>query len=353
MAYTPETLHIVEQLRDRMESVADTHTRTLTQAWVRAWDALSPELDHALMELMAVERNGRIPRRVVSQSRRLREALDIASEHIQDLAATLNATVSSGLPDEIEHAARRHGDVIQSQLPAKHPTGSAAFDRVNPDALTAIATRTTEQVHKHSIPLTRDMERAMKSELLRGIAVGDNPRTTARRIMTRTEHTFNGGLDRALTIARTEMLDAYRSAKWTTDQANSDILAGWRWHANPSRRTCTACFAMDGSEHPLSQAGPDGHQNCRCDRETYTKTWKQLGYDIDEPAPLGVTSAQSWFDEQPEAIQREIMGPTRLGLFKSGQIGWDDLAVRQHNEGWRTSVVPRTVTSLQRRADAA
>jgi hypothetical protein len=44
------------------------------------------------------------------------------------------------------------------------------------------------------------------------------------------------------------------------------------------------------------------------------------------------------------------MGPTRLQMYRSGLIGWDDLAVKVPNSGWRPSWQPRTLSQLQRRA---
>jgi hypothetical protein len=95
---------------------------------------------------------------------------------------------------------------------------------------------------------------------------------------------FNGGLSRALTIARTETISAHREAAAVSHQENADTLAGWRWLCALSDRSCPACLAKNGELHPVSEPGPQGHANCRCSRVPVTKSWRDLGIDLDEPA---------------------------------------------------------------------
>jgi hypothetical protein len=63
-------------------------------------------------------------------------------------------------------------------------------------------------------------------------------------------------------------------------------LQGWEWLSSRAATTCPACWAQDGTIHELTETGPDGHVNCRCTRMVRTKTWRELGIDLDEPAGL-------------------------------------------------------------------
>jgi SPP1 gp7 family putative phage head morphogenesis protein len=221
----------------------------------------------------------------------------------------------------------------------------ATFDRVNDAALSAIVRRTTEQVTSLSMPLSAQAEQAMKSVLVRGVAVGENPRTAAARMLDRVEGAFNGGRNRALVIARTEMLDAHRAAAALQDKANASVLAGWEWVAQLDRRTCPSCWAQHGSRHPLDEQGPNDHQQGRCARVPVTKSWRELGFNIDEPASI-LPNARQVFDNLPQEHRLAIMGAKRLDLLDSGQIGWSDLSVKRSTAGWRDSYAPASLADL-------
>jgi SPP1 gp7 family putative phage head morphogenesis protein len=176
----------------------------------------------------------------------------------------------------------------------------------------------------------------MKSALVRGVAVGDNPNTVARQIVARAQGEFRGGLYRARTIARTELLDASRRSADESRKANSRVLAGWRWHASLDSRTCPSCLAQNGELFPPETPGPDDHPNGRCTAVPVTKSWADLGIDLDEPADE-FPDARAWFAAQTGEVQRQIMGQARLDAFNRGEIGWADMSVRRENPGWRPS----------------
>jgi hypothetical protein len=234
---------------------------------------------------------------------------------------------------------------MQTQMPPGATGLTVSFNRVPTEALAAIVARTTEQIHSNFKPLSSDTVRKMKAALVRGVAVGDNPRTTASRIMRDTEGAFNGGLTRALNISRTETLDAHRAGGKATEKANLDVLTEWEWSANLDRRTCPSCLSKHGQRFPLEEDGPQDHQQGRCARIPVTKTWRELGFNIDEPDPA-TKDARAWFDTLTPETQKDIMGPARLKLLQDGDISWADLSSKQKNAGWRDSFVVTPLKDL-------
>lgn len=348
MAVTAETLRIVADLRTRLEGMADVQTLALTRAWVDAWDVLAPEFQTALVELMAQAKDGTVSRSVVAKNIRLRDALRATRGMLDTLAAQAGSVVVNDVGAAVLDAVDGHAALVGSQLPANAATVGVSFTRISPDALAAIVERTTAQVHSATLPLPSAVERTMKQELIRGIAVGDNPRRTAARILDKAEGRFNGGLTRALTIARTETLDAHRAATKASEKSNTDILQDWEWHAALNARTCPSCWARHGTRYPLDVAGPDDHQNGRCTRVSVTKSWKDLGFDIEEPPSL-TEDAEAVFNNLTPETQRAIMGGQRLELLQSGQIGWVDLSQVKHTDGWRDSYTVTPVKDLLNR----
>jgi hypothetical protein len=177
----------------------------------------------------------------------------------------------------------------------------------------------------------------MWRSLIRGVSTGQNPRTVARLMINRLESEFNGGLARALNIARTEMLDAHREASRIRDEANASILGSWLWMCTFSTRTCPSCLSKHGTEYPITEPGPLDHQSGRCTRVTVTKSWRDLGIDRPEPRGRSLPDAREWFASLPERDQLAIMGRTRLDLLLSGEIEWDELSTLRTTRGWRDS----------------
>jgi len=344
MAVTMETLRIVADLRTRLEKMTDAQTLALTRAWVDAYDVIAPEFRTALLELMAAAKDGTVSRATVAKNLRIRDALQTTRDVLDELARSTEVTVSNDIGQAVRDAIDTHAAIINSQLPA-NATG-VSFTRAPADALAAIVERTTAQIHSSALALPADVEKAMKSALIRGIAVGDNPNRTAGRIMDATQQRFNGGLTRALTISRTETLDAHRAATQASEKANKNVLEEWEWHAALNARTCPSCWAKHGTRHPLEEAGPNDHQCGRCTRVTVTKTWEALGFKgIPEPASV-TPDARTVFDNLTPDTQRRIMGAQRLDLLQSGKIQWADLSTVRHTDGWRDSHIVTPLKDL-------
>jgi hypothetical protein len=108
---------------------------------------------------------------------------------------------------------------------------------------------------------------------------------------------------------------------------------------------CEACWAMDGQVFDLDVDGPDDHQNGRCTRTPVTKTWRELGFDVDEPEDQR-PNAEDVFRGLTEDQQLKIMGPTRLAGLNDGTIAWADLAQERTTTGWRRSFTPTPVRDL-------
>lgn len=336
MAVTQATLREAARLRQQLLTMTNAQTVALTRAWAEAWDVLLPEFEVALTELLAGAADGKLTRAVVARNIRLQGALRAARTYLDVLAPQAASTITGDLSQAVLDAAEGHAALVTSQLPPGSTGLTVNFNRVPEQALAAIVERTTQQIHSSTIPLPADVERIMKRALVRGIAVGDNPRRTASRLIKETEGAFNGGLTRALNISRTETLDAHRAATKAADRANRDILTEWEWHASLDRRTCPSCLAKHGQRFPLEDDGPQDHQQGRCARVPLTKTWKELGFDIEEPASV-TPDARAWFDNLTPSTQQEIMGPTRLKLLQDGDIRWEDLSSKRTTSGWRDS----------------
>lgn len=351
MPVTGRSLQLQAQLEQQLQAVTDQQTRDLTGAWVRAWDETAGDLDTAIELLLRDAMGGVVAKALVTRNTRLLGALTQIGRSLTALATQAGVRILGDVRQVTDQAAIDQAPIIGAQLPTDLPQLTSG---VNAATIDAIVQRTATQITSRTYPLAPDAYDAVQRELLRGIVVGANPRHTADRILARTETQFNGGLTRALTIARTETLDAHRTGAAAGQAAHADVLTGWVWTTHLSDRTCPACLAMNGRVFPLTQPGPQGHQNCRCSRVPLTVSWAELGIHLPEPASLQPTrrSTQGWFDGLSRHEQLSIMGPERLQLLQGGHIGWDDLATLTSTPGWRDSWQITPVSVLRARAAA-
>lgn len=339
MAVDRRVLRMIQHQKQILAGITDAQARALLVAWARAWDELSVELDRAIQGMIADAVDGQPSVSRVLTARQAARHLRTVSRQLEELIAASGVRATDDLLRLIQMGAEHAGRLTGAQLP---PVVEGSVLRVDERQLQAIVTRSTQRIVSQHVWLAADAQEAMRRELVRTLAVGDNPREAARRMIARSRSVFNGGRNRALTIARTEQLDAYREASRQSNLANKDVLQGWRWIADLSERTCRSCLAMHGTDHPIQEAGPIDHQQGRCTRVPVTKSWKDLGFgDIEEPADL-TPDAGSWFEQQPEGVQRRILTNRGFEQWQAGNYPRSDWSRRRSTDGWRDSRVPST-----------
>lgn len=391
MAVTRSTLALTRRLRADIGTEADAADRYLTGQWVTAWDKLAPAWERAATQLSALAvKDGRWPTvHQIARNETAMNALDASSTALTKLAGDTDTTASAGAGRVVQVDADLEPRIIGSQAPATKsealearirsrlaeaeeepdvtdggmvPPPTAAdllgpvviagivAGRIEPSALAAIIARAAGQIHADTIPLSDEAVAAMRAALIEGIIVGDNPIPVARDMVNRAEGAFNGGLTRALTISRTEMLDAYRAASAYVHRANSDLVTAWQWYARLDSRTCPACWSRHGRTYAVTEPGPDDHPRGRCTRLPKLASWKELGITAPEPPSL-LPNGEASFNKLSQAAQLQVMGPGRLELYRSGAVTWDQLATWRDTPQWRRSNQPTTVRDLRVLAD--
>lgn len=190
----------------------------------------------------------------------------------------------------------------------------------------------------------------VEDALTYGLATGMSPEQITKSI--------RSGLDmaqtRAATIARTELYRSYRESNRATYRANDHLVDAWIWNAHLGSKSCAACLAMHGTEHPLDE--PMGsHPNCRCTQLPKTKSWEDLGFPgIPETGISGadVGDADAWLRNADEATQRRAFGNRKLWQgWKDGKLKLPDVVRTVSSPDWG---VTRTIAgSAQAQRNAA
>ena len=198
-----------------------------------------------------------------------------------------------------------------------------------------------------------NIKETFKSEIMTGMLKGESYKDLVKRFNTKA---FDG-LERDVEgLTRSYVQSVNVQAAQDVAQANKDIIKGWKWNSVLENRTCIRCMSLDSRNeiYPLGK-GPDIplHVRCRCFPEMVTKTFRELGIDVDEiqeayrpftirgninaetgkitTAKIGTGGGRiissgrflgdynSFFKSQSKEIQVQMLGPTRYELWKKGR----------------------------------
>jgi SPP1 gp7 family putative phage head morphogenesis protein len=147
---------------------------------------------------------------------------------------------------------------------------------------------------------------------------------------------------KALRLARTEVLRAYRQSSLETYAANDDVLDGWYWISAKSTRTCAACWDLHGTFFPLSKTFFPSHVACRCSSIPAIKG--------DHP---NIQSGSVAFAQLPAEQQQNVLGPTRYIMYASGEASLDDFVILTRDKDWGGAYQVRPLYRMKERKKAA
>lgn len=175
---------------------------------------------------------------------------------------------------------------------------------------------------------------AARETFAEAIAQGWNPRKTGRVLKGRIKGLTK---DRAILIARTEQIRAYRTANRDIYRRNSDVLRGWRWTSAKTPATCAMCLALDGTIFPVDQV-LSSHPACRCSMVPLPKT------DFGGPEP---TLGEDYFAKLGPHEQDRILGKGKGKLYREGKITLRDNVDFTDHPDWGRQPRPRRLKDIR------
>lgn len=286
-------------------------TRQILDAWIGVRRRLVADIDQLTKAIGDIEAptSGQILR--LSQLQRL---LDDVDTEVVRFGRQADRIIYDARRDVIQAAQADTATLIRRQLDAGIARTGITFRTVDPAAVESIVgTLGRGPVHDLLITLSLGQTDRLTAALIDGVARGLNPREIARELRRITGIPAR----RAETIARTEILRAYRQSAAATNRAHADLLTGHVWLARLDTATCAICIAMHGTVLPTSEV-QGSHPRCRCTTVPQTKTWAELGFPDIPDTTTPVTSGSDWFDQLAPGRQRSILGPSRHDAYLAG-----------------------------------
>ncbi|MGK5050775.1 hypothetical protein [Janthinobacterium sp. RB2P8] len=137
------------------------------------------------------------------------------------------------------------------------------------------------------------------------------------------------------------------AARLASFQQNADLIECLVWLSTLDSHTCLLCAMRDLHEYSLDDQEPINHTHewaggpgaihfsCRCVLSTRTKSFKDLGIELDEPGDStrpsdgGPVSSKMNFKDflasKDKAWRAEYLGPGRAEMYEAGKITLNDL----------------------------
>jgi len=324
---------VVQAVRQHRQALLQRETAQMAQMarrWAQVERELQAAMDALALQIEALREAGEVvnPGKVYRLERYSRLLFEVRRETAQyaDYAAS---AVTAGQ----QQAAWIAQEEAQRTIAlAAQRTAAPALVRLAPETVSGMV-----GIMGDGTPLRRYLEgvygdaaRGMTDYLTRAVAQGLNPRQTARQM----QRGLRIGLDRALTIARTEQLRVYRESQRLTYEA-SGVVGFYRRLAAHSRRTCLGCLLEDGRVYPISEPFED-HVQGRC---------SSVPLLPGEELPQWETGTQ-WLERQTPDVQRHIMGPGRLQLWQSGQVPLEQMSKHTYDPLWGGAWVPKPISEM-------
>lgn len=154
----------------------------------------------------------------------------------------------------------------------------------------------------------------------------------------------------AASLVQTSVQAVANDSRRKTFEANKDLIKGIKQVSTLDSHTSITCIAYSGKAWDMKYKPIDGntleyaggtprHFNCRSVEVPITKTFRDLGIDIDEPEETtrastdGPVDAKMEFDDflKRKGIkwQNDVLGEGRAELWRSGKITLRDLVTSQ------------------------
>jgi SPP1 gp7 family putative phage head morphogenesis protein len=314
----PNIYDVAAQFRQALLQRDTAAGRQLIQAYGLAFTRLQTQLSVLTNKIQSARNAGEtISVAWLQREERFKTLMQQVGAEINQLANFADDLITRAQQAEVERALRDSGTLLT--VAATDANLTARFNQVNTGAVANLVGTLGNGSPLRSLlqQLPGDGRQQIEQALIEGVTLGENPRKFARRM----QDALGGNLTRAMTIARTEQLRAYREASRATYSANADLVSGWQWLSARQTRTCASCWALDGQIFPVEK--PLGsHPRCRCTM-----------VPVLESAPLRETGEQA-FAQLPENQQREVLGDAKFTAYRNKEITLRSLVGYRNDRQW-------------------
>jgi len=292
---------------------------------------------------------------------------DMVLEELNNLTLGIQVQLSKNIQDAAvvagEYSYREYDNILSFDGKLVDTVGFN-FSAVSPEQIRAMVINEpvkgsvlSDWIAKTSDVIFTD---EMRTELFAGVFLGEGNIKLVKRL----EEGFDVFESHAISLARTYIAEANNRAAKAVYDANSDIIDKEQWCSTlevsfKGHSTCLRCAGMDGRTFDLDSdhIRPPLHIRCRCFMLPVTKSYRELGLDIDEmkqslrpyterqektSIDTGLTRAiydagqfngdfEKFLFSRDTMYQKDLLGPNRYRLIQEGKIKFGGLVDKDGN----------------------
>lgn len=286
------------------------------------------------------------------------ERLESLLASVRDLNVQAYRAAYGAIPEDMASLADYETDWQFRSLQAAFPADARAlivFNRVSgPSAYAAALARPFQGglLKEWATSGEQGRMKAVRDAIRLGYLEGRTTDEIIRTIRgTRAKQFKDGLLDRSRrsveTMVRTALSHTAAVARDEVYRGNGDIIKAEGWVSTLDGKTSPFCRVRDGLRYTVGTHKPIGHSvpwlqgpgrlhfQCRSTSAPVTRSFRELGIDIDEispgsrasmdgQVPADLTYSQ-WLAKQSAARQDDILGPARGRLLRQGGVSPDQL----------------------------
>lgn len=326
-----ETVDTIRAMHQRMKGTLSAPVTSLVGAYR---DQLAKQREDAGEDAPAVTR---VPASWLSRNQHVEHLKSAAHEAVRTFASQALAATVTAKQHALYQASEDAGAAIEKavrRVPAAKRPPVEEVRTITPEQIRRAVTTTGNGANVSTLYDGMDDEcaDAIGRATSTAVQTGATPDWLALALAS----ALNLALYRALTIARNETLDTWRTVQLDIFVANRDYLRAWVWHADLAS-CCTACALMHGSVHDMSE-DLDGHVNCKC-----TAVPLAIGDDSENG---GVERGYSWLSRQDDDVLQDKLGPAAFNAYKAGDVTLDQFLKTTNDREWGTSIYQASLRDL-------
>lgn len=298
----------------------------LSTATVRKVLAALKRSDARIFERLLSENLSALSR--TRQERLLTELRKVIEGAYTDATGVLRIDLEALAEYEVEYQT----DMFRRVLPVKFETVVPGVDQV----VAAVNARPFQGKLLREVysELSASAFRKVRDAIRAGIIEGRTTDQIVRELRGTSAQGFKDGILQASrreteAVVRTAVNHTANVAREYTYERNSDLVSGVQWVSVLDMRTSAVCRARDGKVYePGKGPRPPAHFNCRSTTAPITKSWRELGFDIDDLPPASRASMNGqvpadqtyddWLRKQPVSVQDDVLGEAKGKLFRAG-----------------------------------
>ena len=328
---------VVRQQREDIDRAELEMLRQLTEAWTPTLRWLEKRIrDITAIITEAHEAGQGVSISYIYARDRYRTMMEEAKQAVEQYNRAAYGIISGAEADAVDIGVHNAEELVNIAEPA-----NPMWTRINKREVRIMTGMLSEnsplaELLSKSWP---EMEQGIKNALLAGIGTGQGVDWIAREMMKAVEI----APERAMLIARTEVIRAYRQANLETMRSSRAVTGYRRLCYAPT--ACFACLMMDGEYYDKMEDFSD-HPNGKCTAVPVTRH-----YDPADESDW--QKGKDWFMAQTEQTQRSILGPGHYELWKNNGVDPRGMVYIKQNDLWGGSPTMYSLRYLREKYNIA